>query len=139
MFSSRSTAAPGSVNASVAIGFGDRMFSAVGMGLPVRSKMKRSGYHESGHASRRYRRAAAVGRHPMRYFLPLSIIGALLALGVAAGAEAQAAAAALPSVTPLVLLDRVLRDYEQAWRALDPAALAMLFAEDGFVLANGRP
>src|SRR3979411_1552026 len=107
MFSSRSTAAPGSVNASVAIGFGDRMFSVVGMGLPVRSKMKRSGYHESGHASRRYRRAPAFGRHPMRYFLPLNIIGALLALGVAARAESQASTAALPSVTLPPALDRV--------------------------------
>jgi len=33
---------------------------------------------------------------------------------------------------------RVLRDYERAWRARDPAALATLFAEDGFVLSNGR-
>ncbi len=75
----------------------------------------------------------------MRYFLPFNIVGALLALGVAARAESQASAAALPSVTLPPALDRVLRDYERAWRARDPAALAMLFAEDGFVLANGRP
>ncbi|MBI1851811.1 MAG: SgcJ/EcaC family oxidoreductase, partial [Planctomycetes bacterium] len=32
--------------------------------------------------------------------------------------------------------DRVLRDYERAWRAHDAAALAALFAEDGFVMAD---
>ena len=35
-------------------------------------------------------------------------------------------------------LDRVLRDYEKAWQAHDAAALAKLFAEDGFVLSNGK-
>jgi ketosteroid isomerase-like protein len=33
----------------------------------------------------------------------------------------------------------VLRDYESAWRARDAAALAALFAEDGFVLTGGSP
>ncbi|ASR44963.1 DUF4440 domain-containing protein [Xanthomonas citri pv. mangiferaeindicae] len=36
-------------------------------------------------------------------------------------------------------LARVLRDYEQAWRAGDAVALAALFAEDGFVLQSNRP
>ena len=45
----------------------------------------------------------------------------------------------LPSVILPPALDRVLRDYEAAWRAKDPRALSELFAEDGFVLANGRP
>jgi hypothetical protein len=36
-------------------------------------------------------------------------------------------------------LDRVLRDYERAWQAHDNQALSELFAEDGFVLASGRP
>lgn len=36
-------------------------------------------------------------------------------------------------------LDRVLRDYERAWQRRDAAALADLFAEDGFVLAQGKP
>ena len=47
--------------------------------------------------------------------------------------------AALPSVTLPPELDRVLRDYERGWRAGDAAALAALFAEDGFVLQGGRP
>ena len=44
----------------------------------------------------------------------------------------------LPSVTLPAELDRVLRDYEKAWQARDAAALAALFAEDGFVLQGGR-
>lgn len=34
-------------------------------------------------------------------------------------------------------LARVLTDYETAWRSRNAAALARLFAEDGFVLPNG--
>jgi ketosteroid isomerase-like protein len=45
----------------------------------------------------------------------------------------------LPSVTLPPELARVLTDYETAWRAKDAAALARLFAEDGFVLGNGAP
>ena len=45
--------------------------------------------------------------------------------------------AVVPSVTLPPALDRVLRDYERAWRAGDGAALALLFAEDGFVLQGG--
>ena len=39
-----------------------------------------------------------------------------------------------PSITLAPELDWVLRDFERAWRANDSAALAALFAEDGFVL-----
>ncbi len=49
----------------------------------------------------------------------------------------QPPAAPLPSVTLPPELARVLHDYEEAWRARDAAALARLFAEDGFVLPNG--
>ncbi|HEY8131835.1 MAG TPA: nuclear transport factor 2 family protein [Thermoanaerobaculia bacterium] len=45
----------------------------------------------------------------------------------------------LPSVTLPPDLDRVLRDYERAWQAHDPAALTALFAEDGFVMSNTVP
>ena len=44
----------------------------------------------------------------------------------------------LPSVTLPPALERVLRDYERAWRTRDNSALAALFAEDGFVLQGGR-
>ncbi|MGZ8468841.1 MAG: YybH family protein [Gemmatirosa sp.] len=63
-----------------------------------------------------------------------SACGAQPPAGAAAGA---AAAAPLPSVTLPPELDRVLRDYERAWTARDADGLAALFADDGFVLANG--
>jgi len=44
-----------------------------------------------------------------------------------------------PSVQLPQELDRVLRDYEQAWSHGDAPALAKLFDEDGFVLSPGRP
>jgi ketosteroid isomerase-like protein len=43
-----------------------------------------------------------------------------------------------PSVTLPPELARVLTDYESAWKAGNAAALASLFAEDGYVLAAGR-
>src|SRR5688572_10747688 len=56
-----------------------------------------------------------------------------------APAPAAAPAPTLPSVALPAALDRVLRDYERAWRANDAPALAALFAEDGFVMQGGRP
>jgi ketosteroid isomerase-like protein len=43
-----------------------------------------------------------------------------------------------PSIELPPALARVLRDYERGWSAKDAAALARLFAEDGYVLPNGR-
>ena len=64
-------------------------------------------------------------------------IAAALALSCVAP-RALDAAAAIPSVTLPAPLARVLTDYEGAWRRKDPAALAALFTEDGFVLAGGH-
>jgi len=44
-----------------------------------------------------------------------------------------------PSVELPPELARVLTDYEAGWKSGDAAALANLFAEDGFVLSNGGP
>lgn len=63
----------------------------------------------------------------------------LILLNVAAAAAQQGATQQLPSVELPPDLERVLRDYEKAWSARDAAALAALFAADGFVLARGRP
>ncbi|WP_295571294.1 YybH family protein [Stenotrophomonas maltophilia] len=49
------------------------------------------------------------------------------------------AATRLPDIALPAPLDRVLRDYEQAWRTGDAKALAALFAEDGFVLQSNQP
>jgi ketosteroid isomerase-like protein len=68
-----------------------------------------------------------------------ALLLALVAPATALAEQAPAAAAPLPSVELPAELARVLRDYEKAWQARDAAALAGLFAEDGFVLASGRP
>ncbi len=72
--------------------------------------------------------------------LALAVALSLCALAAPLAAQSTPAAptAALPSVSLSAPLDRVLRDYERAWQAGDAAALAALFAEDGFVLQNGR-
>jgi ketosteroid isomerase-like protein len=59
---------------------------------------------------------------------------------MASGVWAQQALPAIaePSITLPTDLARVLRDYEAAWTARDAAALAKLFAEDGWVLPHGR-
>lgn len=62
----------------------------------------------------------------------------IAAPGVAAAQETPPAAP-LPTATLPPEVERVLRDYERGWRAGDEAALAALFAEDGFILQNGRP
>jgi ketosteroid isomerase-like protein len=69
--------------------------------------------------------------------LPVLALAAAPARGQSAPAAAQQPP--LPSVTLPPEVDRVLRDYERAWRARDADALAALFADDGYVLANGAP
>ena len=69
----------------------------------------------------------------------LALIGATLLATPAATARAQPPADSMPSVALPPDLDRVLRDYERAWRARDAAGLAALFTEDGFVLSGSRP
>ena len=67
----------------------------------------------------------------------LAIVIIALALAAPGASQEKATPTPLPSVALPPELDRVLRDYEKAWRAKDAEALANLFAEDGFVLANG--
>lgn len=57
----------------------------------------------------------------------------------AQAAPVGGAVAPLPSVTLPAPLERVLRDYEAAWKARDAKALSELFADDGFVLQGGKP
>jgi uncharacterized protein (TIGR02246 family) len=63
----------------------------------------------------------------------------LLSLSATPVAARQEAQEQLPTVVLPAELQRVLSDYELAWRARDAAALAELFAPDGFVMAPGRP
>ena len=70
-----------------------------------------------------------------------SLLALLLACIPASTALAQNAADAPPPLASVTLppeLDRVLRDYERAWRSGDASAVAALFAEDGYVLQSGR-
>jgi uncharacterized protein (TIGR02246 family) len=61
-------------------------------------------------------------------------VAALLALATApAVAQTPSPYTPLPSITLPADLDRVLRDYERAWKAGDEATLATLFTPDGFV------
>ena len=72
-------------------------------------------------------------RNAVRTLLIMTFLVATSAAGQ------QAAPAPEPSVSLPPELARVLTDYEAAWSKRDPAALAGLFAEDGFVLPSGRP
>jgi len=67
------------------------------------------------------------------------VISVLFLMATSALGEQQAAGEQEPSVKLPPALARVLTDYEAAWRSRDAVALARLFAEDGFVLPNGRP
>lgn len=58
---------------------------------------------------------------------------------IAHDAENAKPAQPLPSAALPAPLERVLRDYERAWRSADAKALAALFAEDGFVLQSNQP
>ena len=76
-----------------------------------------------------------------RSILALAVCGFMPMAGPLFGQDVPAPAASteLSGVALPPPLDRVLRDYERAWRAGDAMALASLFAEDGFVLQNNRP
>lgn len=77
--------------------------------------------------------------------------GLLIVFGLVAGtgnvsaqdSPASPATTRTPADLPDIVLpgefDRVLRDYERAWRAGDAAALAGLFTEDGFILQSNQP
>ena len=60
------------------------------------------------------------------------------ALAPASAQSPPASDPPLPSVSLPAELDRVLRDYERAWRSGDDSSVAALFSADGFVLQNGR-
>ena len=63
----------------------------------------------------------------------------MMTLAVTVTTGQQPAPAVEPTVKLPADLARVLTDYEAAWQSRDAAAVARLFAEDGFVLPNGGP
>ena len=76
--------------------------------------------------------------------IALALLAAATPLGAqstqpATPPQARDTASPPPSVALPPELDRVLRDYERAWRGRDSTALAALCTVDGFVLQSGRP
>ena len=67
------------------------------------------------------------------------VISVVLSFAQPLSGQLPAGSDTLPTVLLPPDLDRVLRDYERAWRARDAGALAALFTEDGFVLSGGAP
>lgn len=68
----------------------------------------------------------------------MKLSAALIAFLVSTG-QTNSIPEPFPSVTLPASLARVLTDYESAWQQKDAHALAVLFAENGFVLSNGVP
>ncbi len=67
------------------------------------------------------------------------VIGLCLAVGATAAQSGGTAPGTPAAVTLPPDLDRVLRDYESAWRDGDGARMGTLFTEDGFAIQSGRP
>lgn len=75
----------------------------------------------------------------MRILTTVFLCCAMTASSTLAQQTEETEADTLPSVTLPPELERVLRDYERAWRNHDADALAALFTADGFVLRSGHP
>jgi ketosteroid isomerase-like protein len=80
-------------------------------------------------------------RHMSRSIFTVAVLGLMLAVGplLAQKHPPQAMSTELPEIALPPDLDRVLRDYERAWRAGDAKAIALLFTDDGVLLQNNRP
>lgn len=63
----------------------------------------------------------------------------LTLVSVTLGARQPPPGTALPAVALPPALDRVLRDYESAWREGDGRRLASLFTNDGLAVQSGSP
>jgi ketosteroid isomerase-like protein len=74
----------------------------------------------------------------MRTILVLAFL-ALATSSSAQGARPSSPEAVPPAIALPPALDRVLRDYESAWRDGDGPRLAALFTEDGFAVQSGSP
>jgi len=68
----------------------------------------------------------------------LLVMAAAVLLPVSPACSQSGDPLGLPPVELPAELDRVLRDYEAAWKAGDGKQLASLFTEDGFTLASGQ-
>lgn len=75
----------------------------------------------------------------MRSAILLAALCVQAAVAATAAQPIPAAPAAPPVITLPPAFDRVLRDYERAWRDGNGARLAALFADDGFAVQSGSP
>ena len=75
----------------------------------------------------------------MRSAILLAALCVQAAVSATAAQPTPAAPAAPPVITLPPAFDRVLRDYERAWREGDGARLAALFVADGFAAQSGSP
>jgi ketosteroid isomerase-like protein len=71
----------------------------------------------------------------------VALLGLMLVAGplLAQNPTEPAKVTELPNASLPPDLDRVLRDYERAWRAGDAKGIASLFTEDGVLLQNYNP
>jgi ketosteroid isomerase-like protein len=78
--------------------------------------------------------------HMNRSIFSAAVLGLVLVTGPlqAQTPPAPAMSTELPDAALPPELDRVLRDYERAWRAGDAKGIASLFTEDGVLLQNQR-
>ncbi len=125
--------------AGVAVAAHRRFISSIGHHVGTPNDLDQS----SG--SGEHRSMAAIRPRPRveQQMRPLPFAAVIAFLIGAAPLRAQhaptQASGTLPSIALPAALDRVLRDYERAWRAGDVPALVALFTADGFVLQPGRP
>ena len=75
----------------------------------------------------------------MKSYVVVFVIGLSLVMASFGLAQQPGPPAPEPTIKLPPPLARVLTDYEAAWRSRDAVALAGLFADNGFVLPNGRP
>jgi ketosteroid isomerase-like protein len=80
-----------------------------------------------------------MARHLARFAVALTVVIAGAHRIGAQTPQAPADTNTPPAISLPPELDRVLRDYEAAWRDGDGARLAQLFTEDGFAVQNGSP
>jgi ketosteroid isomerase-like protein len=80
-------------------------------------------------------------KHMSRSILAVAVLGLMFVAGplLAQNHPVPGMSPELPDAALPPDLDRVLRDYERAWRAGDEKGIALLFTEDGVLLQNYRP
>ncbi len=117
------------------IALGEATMTADGTALPMQIGQER------WVASSRRERLANVGASQIE-LLRIDVLTSAAVLEPAIAQQPAPARSPEAVPTPITLppaLDRVLRDYERAWRDGNGPGLAALFADDGFAVQSGSP